>query len=115
MPLKRQDGTFESKPTNYDRDSRTAGINFQISRTHQLFAPYSFLSHAEMKGEGEIIFHYTFGVVRVTGDHLGYIYSLVLGHELSCINCAPNEAAKPDDPRVKEIVFEKSGDNQDIM
>jgi hypothetical protein len=111
MALKRKDGTLEPNPTNYERDSSAAGINFQLSEQRQLFAPYSFLSHAQMIGEKEIVLHYTFGVVRVKGDHLGYIYSALRGHELGSINCANDETAKADAPRIREIVFEKSGDD----
>jgi hypothetical protein len=111
MALKRKDGTLEPNPTNYERDSRAAGINFQLSGQRQLFAPYSFLSHAEMKGEEEIVFHYTFGMVRVKGEHLDFIYSMVRNHELGSINCAKDESAKLEDPRIKEIVFEKSQDD----
>jgi hypothetical protein len=111
MALKRKDGTIEPNPTNYERDSRAAGVNFQLSGQRQLFAPYSFLSHAEMKGEEEIVFHYTFGMVRVKGDHLDFIYSMVRSHDLGSINCARDEAAKPDDPRIREIVLEKREDD----
>jgi hypothetical protein len=111
MPLKRPDGTFEPKPPNYERDSRAVGIDFQLSGKRQLFAPYSFLSHAEMKGEEEIVFHYPFGMVRVKGEHLDFIYSMARSHELASINCDCDEAAKLDGPRIKQILFEKSGDN----
>jgi hypothetical protein len=113
MPLKKKDGTFESMPINYERDSRAAGINFQLSGQHQLFAPYSFLSHAQMNGSEEIVFHYPFGMVRVRGNHLNYIYSMVRSHELGSINCATDESAKPEDPRIREIVFKNSGDDGD--
>jgi hypothetical protein len=108
MALKRKDGTFEPNPTNYERDSRAAGINFQLSEHRQLFAPYSFLSHAQMTGEEEIAIHYTFGVVRVKGSHLGDIYSMLRSHELGSINCDVRTPYKTDDPRIKEIVFEES-------
>jgi hypothetical protein len=107
MPLKRPDGTIESKPTNYERDSRAAGINFLFSGPRHLFAPYSFLSHAQMNGEEEIVFHYSFGMLRVKGDHLNYIYSLVRRHELGSINCDTGTSDKPDDPHIREIVFEE--------
>jgi hypothetical protein len=115
MALKTKDGTLEPKPTNYERDSQAAGINFQLPGQRQLFAPYSFLSHAQMNREEEIVFHYSFGTVRVKGEHLAFIYSLVRVQELGSINCASDEAAKPDDPRIREIVVEKSGDDQDRM
>jgi hypothetical protein len=111
MSLKRQDGTFESKPINYERDARASGINFQLSAQCQLFAPYSFLSRAEMQGEEEIILHYPFGMLRVKGEHLDFIYSMVQGHELRSINCATDETAKPEDPRIRQILFEKSSDD----
>jgi hypothetical protein len=110
MALKRKDGTIEPTPTNYERNSHGLGINFQLPAQRQVFAPYSFLSHAEMKGEEEIVFHYTFGMVRVKGDHLDYIYSMARDHELGSINCIKDETANPDDPRIREIVFEKSED-----
>jgi hypothetical protein len=58
MALKRKDGTLEPNPTNYERDSRATGIDFRLSEQRQLFAPYSFLSHAQMAGEEEIAIHY---------------------------------------------------------
>jgi hypothetical protein len=61
---------------------------------------------------GRILFHYTFGMVRVKGNHLDYIYSMVRGHELGSINCTMDETANPDDPLIREIVFEKSEDAQ---
>jgi hypothetical protein len=112
MVLKRKDGTIEPSPTNYERDSHAAGINFRLSDVCQLFAPYSFLSHALLNGEKEIVLHYTFGIVRVKGDHLDYIYSMMRCHELGSINCDLDEDAKLDDPRIREIVFEKSGDDK---
>jgi hypothetical protein len=107
MALKRKDGTLEPNPTNHERDSRAAGINFQLSEQRQLFAPYSFLSHAQMTGEEEIAIHYTFGVVRLKGGHLGDIYSMLRGHELGSLNCDVRTPDKPDDARINEIVFEE--------
>jgi hypothetical protein len=110
MPLKRKDGTIESNPTIYERVSRAFGINFELKGKIQLFAPYSFFSHAQMNGDEEIIFHYTFGVVRVKGDHLDFIYSLARSHELASINCTTDDATKPEDPRIKQILFEAIGE-----
>jgi hypothetical protein len=107
MALKRKDGTLEPDPTNYEHNSRAAGINFKLSEQRQLFAPYSFLSHAQMFDEKEIVLHYTFGMVRVKGDRLSYIYSMLRGHELGSINCVSDETAQPDEPRIEEIVFEE--------
>jgi hypothetical protein len=55
----------------------------------------------------EIVFHYSFGMLRVKGDHLNYIYSLVRRHELGSINCDTGTSDKPDDPHIREIVFEE--------
>jgi hypothetical protein len=46
MALKTEDGTFDSKPASYERDTHPAGINFELKDGTALFAPYSFLSHA---------------------------------------------------------------------
>jgi hypothetical protein len=35
----------------------------------------------------------------------------VRGHELRSINCATDETAKPEDPRIRQILFEKSSDD----
>ncbi len=67
MALKTKDGTFDSKPANYERDTHPAGINFELKDGTALFAPYSFLSHA-LYDSDEIVIHYSFGVVRVRGD-----------------------------------------------
>src|ERR1700677_2840906 len=64
MALKTKDGTFDSKPANYERDTHPAGINFELKDGIALFAPYSFLSHA-LYHSNEIVIHYSFGLVRV--------------------------------------------------
>ncbi len=42
MALKTKDGTFDSKPANYERGTHPAGINFELKDGTALFAPYSF-------------------------------------------------------------------------
>jgi len=74
---------------------------------YDLFAPYSFLSYAQINKEEEIVIHYTFGVVRVKGDHLGKVYSILCNHELCSINCDADRATKPAETRIKEIEFEE--------
>jgi hypothetical protein len=80
--LKTKDGTSKPEPTCYKLGGSRLGINFELPNKARLFAHYSFLSHIEMRGEDEIAVHYTFGVVRVIGHHLGAIYSLLKQHNL---------------------------------
>jgi hypothetical protein len=107
MALKTKDGTFDSKPANFERDTHPAGINFQLPDQRQLFAPYSFLSHAKMYKEEEIVIHYTFGVVRVKGGHLGKIYSILCNHELAAINCDAERTTNPGETHIRETEFEE--------
>jgi hypothetical protein len=107
MALKTKDGTFDSKPTNFERDTHPAGINFQLPGQRYLFAPYSFLSHAQMNKEEEIVIHYTFGVVRVKGGHLGKIYSILCNHELASVNCDADRKTIHVETHIKEIEFEE--------
>jgi hypothetical protein len=108
MPqLKTKDGATNSEPTCYKLGTSLLGINFEVSGKTQLFAHYSFLSHIEIRGDEEIAIHYTFGVVRVIGHHLGAIYSLLKQHNLEFAR--PSEA---NDPRrfeieVTQIAFEE--------
>ena len=63
------------------------GITFELKDKTALFAPYAFLSHAQSIQDDEIVFHYSFGVVRVTGQRLGEIFALAQKHELARVNC----------------------------
>jgi hypothetical protein len=105
MALKTKDGTFDSKPANFARDTHPAGINFELKDGTALFAPYSFLSHALYHSD-EIVVHYSFGVVRVRGERLSQIFTMIRSQELGSINCAAEKMAKPEEPRIREILFE---------
>ena len=60
-----------------------------------------------MKGEEEISFHYTYGVVRVIGRHFEDIFRMVKLHHIGVIR--PSEADDPcrDKVEVTQIVFEE--------
>ena len=105
MALKTKDGTFDSKPANYERDTHPAGINFELKDGTALFAPYSFLSHA-LYHPDEIVIHYSFGVVRVRGERLSPVFTMIRSQELGSINCATDKIAKPEEPRIRDILFE---------
>ncbi len=105
MAIKTKDGTFDTKPANYERDTHPAGINFELKDGTALFAPYAFLSHA-LRHPDEIIIHYSFGVVRVRGERLSTIFTMIRSQELGSINCAAEKIAKPEEPRIREILFE---------
>ena len=59
-----------------------------------------------MRGNEEIVIHYTFGVVRLIGHQLEAIYSLLKQHHLDFAR--PSEANDPcrAEIEVREIVFE---------
>ena len=105
MAIKTKDGTFDSKPANYERDTHPAGINFELKDGTALFAPYSFLSHALYHSD-EIVIHYSFGLVRVRGERLNPVFTMIRSQELGSINCAADKIAKTDEPRIREILFE---------
>ena len=69
-------------------------------------ALHSFLSYIEMKGEEEISFHYTYGVVRVIGRNLETIHDLVKQHHIGIIRPSdPNDPCR-DEVEVTQIIFE---------
>jgi hypothetical protein len=105
-PLKTKDGTTNPESTCYKLGTSLLGINFELSRKTQLFAHYAFLSHVEIRGDEEIVVHYTFGVVRIIGHHLEAIYSLLKQHNLEFAR--PSEANDPcrSEIEVTQIVFE---------
>ena len=105
MAIKTKDGTFDSKPANYERDTHPAGINFELKDGTALFAPYSFLSHA-LRHPDEIIIRYSFGVVRVRGERLSPVFTMIRSHELGSINCVEDKIAKPEEPRIQDILFD---------
>jgi len=98
MSLKLKGSNPKPEPTCYQSGGSRLGINFELPGKTQLFAHYSFLSHVEMRGNEEIIVHYTFGVVRLTGHHLQAIYSLIKEHNLDFAR-----ASEPNDPCRNEI------------
>lgn len=107
MPqLKTRDGTPKPEPTCYKWDAPTLGFTFELGGKKQLLALHSFLSHIEMKGEEELSFHYTYGVVRVIGRHLEDVFRLVKQHHIGVIR--PSEVNDPcrDEVEVTQIVFE---------
>ena len=105
MALKTKDGTFDTKPANYERDTHPAGINFELKDGTALFAPYSFLSHALYHSD-EIVIHYSFGLVRVRGERLSPVFTMIRSQELGSINCAADKIGKPEEPRIRDILFE---------
>ncbi len=105
MSLKSKNGIIESEPSNYERNSHPAGINFELKDGTALFAPYSFLSHA-LYQSSEITIHYSFGIVRIKGDRLKGVYTLLQTNELSSIICTNDKTGRPDEPRINEILFE---------
>ena len=109
MALKTKDGTFDTKPANYERDSHPAGINFELKDGTALFAPYSFLSHALYHSD-EIVIHYSFGIVRVRGERLSPIFNMIRSQELGSINCAADKIAKLEKPHIRDILFEDADD-----
>jgi hypothetical protein len=98
--------SVKPEPTCYKLETGILGINFELPGKSQLFAPYSFLSHVQMKNEKEISLHYTYGVVRVVGHHLQYIYELAKKHNLGMVR--PSEINDPcrSEIEIREIVFE---------
>ncbi len=104
MALKTKDGIFDSEPANYERDTHPVGINFELKDGTALFAPYSFLSHA-LRHPDEIIIHYIFGVVRVRGERLSPLFTMICSQELGSINCAADKIVKPEEPHVRDILL----------
>ena len=97
------------------RDSPAVlGINFELPGKIHFFAHYSFLSHVEMHGEEEIVVHYTFGAVRVTGHRLEAIYSLLKKHHLEFV--CPSEAIDPCRAEIEviKILFESAREVNEI-
>ncbi len=105
MAIKTKDGTFNSRPANYERDTHPAGINFELKDGTALFAPYSFLSHALYHSD-EIIIYYIFGVVRVRGERLRPVFTMIRSQELGSINCAVDKIAESEEPLIRDILFE---------
>jgi hypothetical protein len=105
--------TKESKETapqptcfRWDAGAARLGFTFELGGKHEIFAVHSFLSRIEMKGENEIAFHYTYGVVHVIGHHLKDIYQQAKQYTIGVIR--PSDL---DDPcraeiEVTRIVFE---------
>ena len=113
MPqLKTKDGAINPEPTCYKLGTSLLGINFEMSRKTQLFAHYSFLSHVEIRGDQEIIIHYTFGVVRVIGHHLEAIYSLLRQHNLEFARHSEAHDPCRDEIEVTQIVFEATKEEE---
>jgi hypothetical protein len=61
-----------------------------------------------MRHPDEIIIHYSFGVVRVRGERLSPIFTMIRSQELGSINCAAEKIAKPEEPRIRDILFENA-------
>jgi hypothetical protein len=105
MALKTKDGTFDTEPANYERETHPPGINFELKDGTALFAPYPFLSYA-LYHPDEIAIHYSFGIVRVRGERLDTILTMIRNQELGSINCVADKMAKPEEPRIRDILFE---------
>ena len=112
--LKTKDGTSKPEPTCYKLGGTQLGTNFELPNKTRLFAHYSFLSHVEMRGNEEIVIHYTFGVVRIIGHHLDAIYSLLKQHHLEFAR--PSEAHDPcrNEIEVTQIIFEDAKTPDDL-
>jgi hypothetical protein len=108
--LKGKDGKPKPEPTCYIWETPNLGFTFELGGKKRLLALHSFLSHIEMKGEEEISFHYTYGVVRVIGRHLEKIYQLAKEQHIGVIR--PSELNDPcrNEVEVKQIVFEDAKD-----
>jgi hypothetical protein len=88
-------------------DPALLGFTFEVGKSNEIFLLHSFLSQIELKSENEIAFHYTYGIVRVTGSHLEHLYKMVKQHVIGGIR-----PSAPDDPcraemEVRKIVFEE--------
>jgi len=46
------------------------------------------------------------GDVRIRGERLGTIFTLIRSQELGSINCAVDKIAKPEEPLIRDILFE---------
>jgi hypothetical protein len=96
----------DQRPSCYMSDPALLGFTFEVGKSNEIFLLHSFLSRIELKGENEILFHYTYGIVRVTGSHLEHLYRMMKQHVVGGI-----QPSAPDDPcraemEVREIVFE---------
>jgi hypothetical protein len=112
--LKTKDGKPKPEPTCYKWETPSLGFTFELGGKKRLFALHSFLSHIEMKGEEEISFYYTYGVVRVIGRHLEKIYQLAKEHHIGVIR--PSELNDPcrNEIEVTQIVFEDAIEEKEI-
>lgn len=106
MALKTKDGMVRSEPVCFTRDSCAMGITFELKARTALFAPYAFLSHAQRIQQDQIIFHYSFGVVRLIGHHLETIFSLLKQHNLDFARLSEANDRCRDEIEVARIVFE---------
>ena len=60
----------------------------------------------EMKNGNEIYFHYTYGVVRVTGQNMELLFSMTKNHVLGGLRRSdPNDLCR-DEIEITQIVFE---------
>ncbi len=111
MPqLKTRDGTQKPEPTCYKLGGSQLGTNFDLPDRTRLFAHYSFLSHVEMRGNEEIVVHYTFGVVRLIGHRLEAIYSLLKQHNLDFARLSEANNPCRGEIDVTQIVFEDASE-----
>jgi len=109
MPqLKTKDGTPKPEPTCYKLGVSLLGINFELPNKTQLFAHYSFLSHVEMRGNEEIIVHYTFGTVHLIGHHLETIFSLLKQHNLDFVRLSEINDPCRAEIEVTQVVFDNA-------
>ena len=73
---------------------------------HEIYAVHSFLSRIEMKGENEVAFHYTYGVVRVIGRHLKTIYQQAKQRTIGVIRPSDPDDLCRAEIEVTLVVFE---------
>jgi hypothetical protein len=69
---------------------------------------HSFQPASPLYRTDEIVIHYSFGVVRVRGERLSPIFTMIRSQELGSINCAVDKIAKPDEPHIRDILFENA-------
>ena len=89
-----------------DAGATRLGFIFELGANHEIFAAHSFLSRIEMKDENEVVFHYTYGVVRVSGRHLKTIYEQAKQYTIGVVRPSDPDDLCRAEIEVTRIVFE---------
>ncbi|MCE0521372.1 MAG: hypothetical protein LV480_00485 [Methylacidiphilales bacterium] len=97
---------FDRRPSCYVDDPALLGFTFEVGKSEEIFLLHSFLSRIELKSENEILFHYTYGIVRVTGSHLEHLYRMVKQHVIGGIRPSALDDPCRAEMEVRQIVFE---------